>query len=230
MEKNVEDYHSFMKGQIKMPAHLAIRKGITGKLFQNKLMELLTRTSIFTPIIMHLVTSGFVFWYGLSRLDIDINTSLAICFAGFVFWSFTEYCVHRFLYHTETNSKFMLNLQHKAHGIHHQYPIDPTRLAMPPAPGLLLSGVFFLIFWLIHPVYAFSFFPGFMIGYITYISMHYAQHRIKSPKYGPWKALWKHHHIHHYVNPYVAHGVSTRLWDFVFGTMPKKSGTGTNQN
>ncbi|MEP1094201.1 MAG: sterol desaturase family protein, partial [Cyclobacteriaceae bacterium] len=107
-------------------------------------------------------------------------------------------------------------------GIHHQYPRDSTRLAMPPVPGLLLSGIFFLAFWLISPTYSFAFFPGFMIGYLLYISMHYAQHVIKSPIYGPWKALWKHHHFHHYVNPYLAHGVSTRLWDFVFGTMPKK--------
>ncbi len=222
MENNVKEYFAFKRGEIKMPEHLTIRKGITGKLFKNKFLELLTRTSIFSPIIVHVTTSAVSIWYGTARLGIQLSSALLVFLAGYFFWSFAEYCVHRFLYHTETNSKFLLNIQHKAHGIHHQYPIDPTRLAMPPVPGLLLSGVFFLIFWLVHPVYAFAFFPGFMMGYLTYISMHYAQHRIKSPKYGPWKALWKHHHIHHYVDPYVAHGVSTRFWDFVFGTMPKK--------
>lgn len=223
MEQNVKDYLAFKRGEIKMPGHLALQKGETGKLFKSKLLEMLTRTGIFAPIATHLTTSGLAFWYGVAKLQIPMLNAAIVCFIGVLFWSFAEYTVHRFFYHTETNSKILLKIQHKAHGIHHQFPIDPTRLAMPPVPGLLLSGLFFLLFWLVSSTYAFVFFPGFMIGYLLYISMHYAQHRIKSPKYGPWKALWKHHHIHHYVNPYVAHGVSTRLWDFVFGTMPKKN-------
>lgn len=205
-----------------MPDHLAIRKELTGTLFENKFLEKLTRTSIFSPIILHLSISSFLFWYGTTKLEINTGTAVIILVGGFIFWSFAEYNVHRFLYHTETNSRFLFKLQHNAHGIHHQYPIDPTRLAMPPVPGLILSGLFFLIFWLINTTYVFAFFPGFMLGYLIYISIHYAQHRIKSPIYAPWKALWKHHHVHHYINPYVAHGVSTRFWDFVFGTMPEK--------
>ena len=206
-----------------MPEHLAVRKEKAGQLFENKLLERLTRTGIFPPIIMHLSVSAFLFWYGFTTFDMPLHIALIVLLGGFVFWSFAEYHMHRFFYHTESNAKFLSSLQHKVHGIHHQHPIDPTRLAMPPLPGLLLSGAFFLIFWLINRTYAFVFFPGFMMAYLTYISLHYAQHRIKPPKYGHWKALWKHHHIHHYVNPYVAHGVSTRLWDFVFGTMPKKT-------
>ena len=223
MEKNVEEYLAFKNGEKKMPGHLAIRKDKTGQLFKSKLLERLTRTGIFPPIIMHLSVSTFLFWQGITTFEIPLNVALILLAVGFVFWSFTEYHVHRFFYHTETNLKFLSNLQHKAHGIHHQHPIDPTRLAMPPLPGLFLSSIFFLVFWLVGRSYAFVFFPGFMVGYLTYISLHYAQHRIKSPKYGPWKALWRHHHIHHYVDPYVAHGVSTRFWDFIFGTMPKKS-------
>lgn len=205
-----------------MPEHLALKKGTTGQLFKNKFMEFLTRTGIFAPIVTHLTTSALSLWYGVVKLEIPVLTALLIGVFGYFFWSFAEYTVHRFVYHTETNSKFFLNIQYKAHGIHHQYPKDATRLAMPPVPGLFLSGLFFLIFWLVSSTYAFAFFPGFMIGYISYISIHYAQHRIKSPKYAPWKALWKHHHVHHYINPYVAHGVSTRFWDLVFGTMPEK--------
>lgn len=205
-----------------MPEHLTVRKGRTGPLFKSKTLERLTRTNIFTPIILHFSISAFLFWYGVSALGISLVKGIITLFIGFLFWSFTEYIVHRFLYHTESSTKFFFKLQHKAHGIHHQYPIDPTRLAMPPIPGLFLSAIFFLLFWLINARYAFVFFPGFMIGYLCYISLHYAQHRVKSPLYGPWKALWKHHKIHHYVDPYVAYGVSTRLWDFVFGTMPKK--------
>ncbi len=225
MEKNVKEYLAFRKGEVKMPEHLAIKKEITAPLFKNKFLESLTRTGIFTPIILHLSISSFLFWYGVTQLKIPLTHAMITLACGFVFWTFAEYFVHRFLYHTESNSRLLTRIQHNAHGIHHQYPIDPTRLAMPPVPGLLLSGLFFLIFWIVNSTYVFVFFPGFMLGYLAYISIHYAQHRIKSPIYPPFKALWRHHHVHHYVNPYVAHGVSTRLWDFVFGTMPEKKKT-----
>ena len=52
--------------------------------------------------------------------------------------------------------------------------------------------------------------------------MHYAQHRIRKPIYKPWQKLWVHHSYHHYKDPYTAYGVSTRLWDYIFGTMPPK--------
>lgn len=222
MEKNVKEFIAFKSGEIKMPEHLAIRKEISGPLFENKFLERLTRTGIFPPIILHLSINTFLFWYGITRLDIPLNYSIIAAVAGFILWSFAEYNVHRFLYHTESNSRWLFRLQHNAHSIHHQYPIDRTRLAMPPVPGLVLSSLFFLVFWLINSTYAFVFFPGFMVGYLTYISLHYAQHRIKSPKYGPWKLLWKHHQVHHYIDPYVAYGVSTRFWDVVFGTMPER--------
>lgn len=222
MKKNVEQYLAFKRGEIKMPEHLAIKKELSGQLFKNKTLEKLSRTGIFTPIILHVAISSFLLWHGFNNVEILLQTTLLLFGGGFIFWTFAEYNVHRFLYHTETNSDFLFRLQHNAHGIHHNHPKDRTRLAMPPLPGLLLSGIFFLIFWLVMGNYVFAFFPGFMMGYLAYITFHYTQHIVKSPKWPPFKALWRHHDVHHYVNPYVAHGVSTRLWDFVFGTMPNK--------
>lgn len=222
MKKNVEQYLAFKRGDVKMPEHLAIKKELSGKLFENKLLERLSRTGIFAPIILHVTISSFLLWYGITTLGLPLQPTLLLIGGGFVFWTFAEYNVHRFLYHTETNSDFLFRLQHNAHGVHHNHPIDPTRLAMPPLPGLILSSLFFLLFWLVMGNFVFAFFPGFMMGYLAYISFHYAQHRIKSPKWPPFRKLWRHHDVHHYVNPYVAHGVSTRLWDFVFGTMPKQ--------
>lgn len=221
MEKNVEQYQLFHSGRIKMPEHLAPRREVRGRLFGNRLMEALTRSRIEPPIVIHLLISGALFTYGIVSLGIVWWTAVIVAFAGCLFWSFAEYNVHRFLYHTETNSRPLYRIQHNAHGIHHQHPVDPRRLAMPPVPGLLFSGLFFLLFWLVSPTYVFVFFPGFMLGYLTYITMHYAQHRYKTPRYGPWKKLWQHHFVHHYVDPYSCYGVSTRLWDHVFGTTAK---------
>ncbi len=77
MEKNVKEYYAFKNSEIKMPEHLAIRKGTTGILFKNKFMEKLTRTSIFTPIIMHLSISLVVLWYGITRIEIPVENAMS---------------------------------------------------------------------------------------------------------------------------------------------------------
>jgi len=224
MNKNVEEYHKFKNGEIRMPEHLKPKKELKSRIYKSDFIERITRTPIWVPQIMWLAISFFFFWYAIAKTSISIEQIALLGLSGFITWTLMEYLVHRFLYHTETNSEAFLKLQFNSHGIHHQYPKDPERLAMPPLPGIILASAFFGIFWSIMGVpFVFAFFPGFMLGYLCYITMHYYQHVVKSPRYKPWKKLWTHHKAHHYSNPYAAYGVSTRLWDWLFNTMPKKS-------
>jgi len=223
MKENVEQFLKFKNKEIRMPAHLKPQKEISGRLYENPFMDRITRTPIWVPQIMWLTISAVFFWISITKTDIFPFQIIILGMAGFITWTLTEYVVHRFLYHTETESDLLYDIQYKGHGFHHLYPKDPERLAMPPLPGLVLSSFFLGLFYLMMDTYALAFFPGFMLGYNCYITMHYFQHVVKSPKYKPWKALWRHHKAHHYSDPYAAFGVSTRLWDWVFGTMPNKS-------
>ncbi len=65
---------------------------------------------------------------------------------------------------------------------------------------------------------AFMFFPGFILGYLMYGSMHYAIHAW-NPPFKWMKPLWRNHHLHHYKDEGKGYGVSTTIWDRVFGTM-----------
>ena len=206
-----------------MPAHLKVKKEESAKLYKNKLAEFLSRAPFGVPHIMWVIVAIIFYWYTITRVDLSLANIVIFSIIGAVSWTFMEYIIHRFVYHTETNSEGYTQFQVNMHSNHHHYPKDPERLAMPPVPGLVLGALFFGFFYLIMGNYAFAFFPGFMLGYDAYITLHYYQHRIKSPKYKPWKKLWQHHKAHHYSNPYSAFGVSTRLWDFVFGTMPKSA-------
>lgn len=169
--------------------------------------------------MMHSIIVLVVSYIALQQFSVLAYIGLFLL--GWLAWTFAEYWVHRYVYHVHTQNKILLKIQHMGHGIHHQYPKDPTRLAMPPVPALLLLSIFYGVFWLIIRDYAIGFFPGFLWGYMLYISIHYAQHRFKTPKFGPWKRLWKYHAQHHYKYPeHKAFGVSTNLWDFVFRTLP----------
>jgi len=205
----------------KIPEHLRPRNAGTDELFKNSWLEKFTRTHISVPVTMHILITIIVSYFALQQLS--VVTFLLLFGGGWLFWTFCEYWVHRYVYHVHTDKKWLLKIQHMGHGIHHQYPKDPTRLAMPPLPAIILLSGFFGIFWLVMGNYAVAFFPGFLFGYMLYISLHYAQHRIKPPAFGPWNRLWKYHMLHHYKYPESkVFGVSTNLWDAVFGTLPPK--------
>jgi 4-hydroxysphinganine ceramide fatty acyl 2-hydroxylase len=103
-------------------------------------------------------------------------------------------------------------------GIHHEYPKDPSRLFMPPLPGLIIISVILSILYLPMKNYAFHFMAGLVNGYLFYSFIHYSIHRFRPPK--RFKRLWSHHTLHHYKYGEKAFGVSTLFWDRVFGTLP----------
>lgn len=202
-----------------MPDYLRPRNEGTDTLFNSRFLEKLTRTHISVPVTLHLIIVLLVSVYALRELS-GLHFIL-LFLTGVLFWTFAEYWVHRYVYHAKTKNRIWLRIQHLGHGIHHQYPKDPTRLAMPPLPGIALASAFLGVFWLIMQRYALAFFPGFLFGYVLYISLHYAEHRFKPPKYRPLNRLWKYHVLHHYKYPETkAFGVSTTLWDRIFGTLP----------
>ena len=226
MKENVDQYLKFKNKEIRMPSHLKPKKELSGKLYESAFMERITRTPIWVPQIMWSIIIIVFFWMAYTMTDIPPYQIGLLGIAGFITWTLTEYFGHRFLYHTETESDTLYKIQYKGHVFHHLYPKDPERLAMPPIPGLVFFSVFLGLFYLIMGTYALAFFSGFMLGYNCYITVHYFQHVVKSPRYKPWKKLWTHHKAHHYSNPYAAFGVSTRLWDWIFMTMPNKGEKG----
>jgi sterol desaturase/sphingolipid hydroxylase (fatty acid hydroxylase superfamily) len=89
---------------------------------------------------------------------------------------------------------------------------------MPPVPSLIIASCFFIVFYFLMNINAIAFFPGFMFGYLMYGSMHYAIHAW-NPPFKWMKPLWRNHHLHHYKYDDLGFGVSSTLWDHVFGTM-----------
>ncbi len=193
------------------------------KLFKNQYLEYMTKThplviwAIYTPIII------FMLYYSLVVLAIPLIPIAIVFFSGMFFWTFFEYIMHRFAFHFIAESERAMKIVYIIHGNHHEYPRDRERLFMPPVPSLILASVIFSIMYFLAQAMGvkenvFSFFPGFMLGYLIYGSMHYAIHAW-NPPYKWMKPLWRNHHLHHYKNEHQGFGVSTTLWDRLFGTM-----------
>ncbi|MES2430414.1 MAG: sterol desaturase family protein [Bacteroidota bacterium] len=188
------------------------------QLFKNNYLEYLTKTHPLVIWGMYLPVLILLPYYSISSLSFDwIKVSL-VFLGGMFFWSLFEYVMHRFVFHYVAESEKGRKINYILHGNHHEYPRDKERLFMPAAPSLIISSVLFLLMYLILGKNVFPFFPGFMLGYLIYGSMHYAIHAW-NPPFKWMKGLWRNHHLHHYKQQERGFGVSSTLWDHVFGTM-----------
>ncbi|MEO1049075.1 MAG: sterol desaturase family protein [Bacteroidota bacterium] len=192
----------------------------TKKLFENKLLEKLTRTHIAVPISIFIVYSAGLLYWSIASAGLSALFTTALFFIGVITFTLVEYLAHRYIFHMSTHTKLRAKMQYAFHGVHHEYPKDKDRLAMPPILSVTIATILLLLFKLIMGNLAFGFLPGFLVGYCGYLFVHYIVHAYQPPK-NVFKALWVNHGIHHYKHHDKVFGVSSPLWDYIFGTMPK---------
>lgn len=190
----------------------------TTQLFHNSFLEKLSRPNAIVVIISFAIFSLLIFLYGVLHTGTNKLSQFALYISGFIFFTLAEYLIHRFGYHS---GKYYQeeHWQFKIHGVHHAYPKDKERLAMPLPLAIIIAGIIYLIFWIIMRSYALLFFPGFIAGYAFYLFVHFIIHTRRPPK-NALRILWKHHYIHHYKEDNKAFGVTSPFWDIIFRTMP----------
>lgn len=202
--------------------HREIKNEGQGAIFENSFLEPLTKAppyisaTIYTLAVIVLLVIG----YQMQVVD-NFWTGALIFFGAIFFWTFFEYFAHRYLFHIDEyfpESELAQKMAYTFHGIHHEYPRDKERIIMPPVPGLMIVGLLYLFFLLVLGDFAYLFMPGFVTGYLLYTRIHYKTHTTPVPSY--LKSQYRHHALHHYKYPEKAFGISTTLWDKVFGTMP----------
>lgn len=192
------------------------------QIFQNPILERLTRTHIAMPVSIFIILSVGIIYYGITNSFIGVIEAVSLFFLGWLIFSLVEYCAHRFVFHMETDTPVKEKIQYTFHGNHHDYPKDKERLAMPPIVSLFIGSFFFFVFKLVFGQFVFGIIAGFLFGYAMYLFVHYAVHAYPPPN-NFLKVLWVHHSIHHYKDQEVAFGVSSPLWDYLLGTMPKRA-------
>ncbi|MCR6637729.1 MAG: sterol desaturase family protein [Sporocytophaga sp.] len=193
----------------------------TKQLFDNPILERLSRTHISIPISIFVVISAVLLFYAFKYTPLPGYLIPLLFLGGFLFFTLIEYLVHRFVFHMEPTSSFKKKIQYNMHGVHHEFPKDKDRLAMPPLLSITLAVIFFVIFYSLMNTKVFGFLPGLLTGYASYLFVHYIVHAYAPPK-NIFKELWVNHAIHHYKDNSTVFGVSSPLWDYVFGTMPPK--------
>ncbi len=190
-------------------------------LFQNRFLDFFSRIHPSVPAIIFIPVIVAMVWLGADRGQ-GAWEIVGLFVAGIAIWTITEYWLHRKFFHWEPDNAFGRKMHFIIHGVHHDHPNDKLRLVMPPGASIPLAALFFGIFWLIFGTpTVFPVFGGFIAGYLVYDYTHYYVHHFV-PKSEFGKRLREQHMRHHFQDHRYGFGVSTPLWDAVFGTLPRR--------
>jgi len=189
------------------------------RMFKSDLLESLSKVHFTVPLFIFVPVIIFCIYKAFFEYAIGAVTFLELFVLGLFIWTFVEYVMHRFVFHyMPAGKEWALRLHFIFHGVHHDYPSDAKRLVLPPSVSIPLATGFYFLFRAILPVnYIWGFFPGFILGYLVYDISHYAIHHFNF-KGSIWKKIKQHHMLHHYQDPAKGYGVSSPLWDKIFGS------------
>jgi sterol desaturase/sphingolipid hydroxylase (fatty acid hydroxylase superfamily) len=142
-------------------------------------------------------------------------TLMLSTFAGATTWSLLEYIIHRWFSHHPRLLKNPFGVEHTAHhskgnhfapswkkivfaGLGVPVTLGPTILLLGMAPGI-------------------AYVAGLIGFYLIYEAFHRFEHIHEG--WGPY-SRWarRHHFYHHFHNPKVNYGVTSPIWDWIFGT------------
>src|SRR4051795_827856 len=114
------------------------------RMFDSDLLDRLSRVHPAVPVILFVPAIAVLLGVGAPHLPAGEVAGLLV--GGYLFWTLTEYWMHRLVFHFEPEEGIGARLHWIIHGVHHDHPNDPMRLVMPPSVSIPLSLVFYLGF------------------------------------------------------------------------------------
>ncbi len=199
-----------------MAKNFVSNKDETVQMFENPMLEKFTRIHYSVPLFIFVPVILFFLYRAIAELQLSAFRIAEYVGLGLFVWTFTEYALHRFVFHWMPPGKMGARIHFIFHGVHHDYPSDSKRLVMVPTVSIPLATLFFFLFKVIvGPVNVFPFFIGFIAGYLFYDMIHYALHHYNF-KSKFWLNLKHHHMLHHYKDMDHGYGVTSKIWDYFF--------------
>ena len=196
------------------------RKEQSIRLFRNDFLEALTHVHPIVPLLFWGPVAGYLLWRSVGDQGLPAGQLLGVGALGLFVWTLAEYGLHRFVFHYPAKGPVGRYLVFMFHGVHHAAPRDKTRLVMPPGGSIIVMAALYPVFLLAVPApWIAPFLAFFIIGYLIYDYIHYATHHFAMR--APLLHFLKVYHLqHHYGAEGLRYGVSSPVWDRVFGTYP----------
>lgn len=139
---------------------------------------------------------------------------------GAAMWTLLEYGFHRFLLHAEFRNAVMRKFVNGSHLQHHHAPRDRD-LILVQLPFALATSVLIYGFLLAATRDFFvtgGLMSGIWLGFLYYEAVHYRVH-MSLTNSSLLQQQRRAHFYHHFSNSKQCYGVTSPIWDYVFGTM-----------
>jgi sterol desaturase/sphingolipid hydroxylase (fatty acid hydroxylase superfamily) len=168
-----------------------------------------TKVNYWAEFFLDIPLGVVLTFQGLRHHNIHAFKVLLTFLMGLFFFSFFEYAVHRWLFHGS------IKIIEQGHRGHHENPkgYDALPFFLPSLVILTLTGVFVL---LMPTGYAFMLSGVMAFSYVTYGLGHFIIHHTRFHQ--PLARRWAAHHLIHHYHPETNFGVTTPVWDILFGT------------
>ncbi|XP_019711179.1 dihydroceramide fatty acyl 2-hydroxylase FAH1 isoform X2 [Elaeis guineensis] len=190
------------------------------RFFANDFLEMFTRTKwwvipvVWIPVVCWLMSMSICMGHTVPQVA-------QMVVGGILLWTLIEYTLHRFLFHMKLQATGQI-----PYIIFFMDAIISTRwmdyaLFSHQLQQLFLvwAPIWSLIRLLTTPTTAPAIFGGGLLGYVMYDCTHYYLHH-GQPSKDTARNMKKYHLNHHYRIQNKGFGITSSLWDVVFGTLP----------
>ena len=145
---------------------------------------------------------------------------IAAIVAGAGTWTLLEYVIHRWMGHDRRFRRTPFGIEHVRHHAEGNYFAPTWKKVLAAAiVAIATAGAGSLV---VDVEVAALFTAGLVVCYASYEWLHRREHT--HPGVGAYGRFVRRHHFHHhFVDSRTNHGVTTPLWDFVFGTYARPS-------
>jgi sterol desaturase/sphingolipid hydroxylase (fatty acid hydroxylase superfamily) len=162
-------------------------------------------------VVYPIAVAGLSAAYLIRGYDGRPLTWLAAMLTGAIMWTLVEYIIHRFILHHVVFIRDM-------HDRHHRSPTELIDTPIWLSFSFMLAGVLLPSWWVFGFGIATGFTVGMTLGYLAYGLMHHAMHHWRI-RHGTYLYRAKRRHAQHHASVDEGnYGVSSPLWDYVFGT------------
>ncbi len=169
-----------------------------------------SKPNYYLSMLVDLFTAITFLYLALSHSN-DMAATFALFIVGVIFFTFLEYAVHAWLFHLNHPLKVFI----EGHAHHHQNPFSYD--AMPFFMSFVIATILAIVFsTFISTSSALAIVGGITLGYFNYGIMHHLMHRVEF-KSNYWRYMQEFHFVHH-KKPLMNNGITTDIWDRVFGT------------
>ena len=187
------------------------------------------RFQLYKPFIFYIAVLA-VMQFAVVRSGASSLASAAGLFvAGLLTWGLYEYSVHRWVLHREPQTEGFNLPGNLTHLRHHADPNSLQRLNVQLSESVPVCVVYVLVAWALTGSWqaATHLFTGLIAGYFFYEYLDFQAHHGTSR--GRLTRYFRKYHLqHHHYDATVRFGVTSPLFDYLFGTfhIEKRRGAG----